>query len=306
MSESFKWLENRKTEPEQELGDMAQIWEASRLDLPEPPPTNEMWADLRTRMAEADLNAAPKIGFLSRLFGNPILAFAMVLVLSLGSWYGLRHLTRPSFAANRGIGQKLVTLDDTSTVTMHAASRLILSHDFNSENRNVYLKGEAFFEVEKGDKPFIIHAGPASIQVVGTKFNVYARDGVVRLDVTEGKVDFSTIVNGERKVERLIAGQSSVVEDGQAPKPPKPNELEGEKPLWMNDLYDVEGITLEAACKVLERRFDVKIKFDDELGSKPQGGTLILKDLELALESLCLNNGCKFRKVSDVYILEPL
>jgi len=215
-------------------------------------------------------------------------------------------LFRPAFSAERGIGQKLVTLDDASVVTMNAGSRLTLSHAFNKNNRNVYLEGEAYFEVEKGAAPFVISAGEAVVKVVGTKFNVYARDGQVRLDVTEGVVELSTTIAGHQEVVRLHAGESSIVEDGKAPKAPEPNQLKDEKPLWMKDFFDFEAVPLKEVCKVLERRFDITILFaSPDLDNELVEGSLTTNDLDATMNALVDLAGCTYRVTKDgVYMLE--
>lgn len=64
-------------------------------------------------------------------------------------------------------------LPDGSLVTLNANSTIIFPDAFTEEQRAVKLKGEAFFEVEKSDIPFIVHTNDeAYVRVYGTKFNV--------------------------------------------------------------------------------------------------------------------------------------
>ncbi len=71
--------------------------------------------------------------------------------------------------------KKKITLSDGTIVFLNAVSQLHIAADFNNKQRNVYLTGEAFFEVgHDPKKPFIVHTGTYSVNVLGTKFNVRA------------------------------------------------------------------------------------------------------------------------------------
>lgn len=68
-----------------------------------------------------------------------------------------------------------VTLPDGSVVWLNAGSLLIYPSTFLSDNRDVYLSGEGFFEVEKDkEHPFIVSTNHLRLKVLGTTFNVSA------------------------------------------------------------------------------------------------------------------------------------
>lgn len=70
--------------------------------------------------------------------------------------------------------EKLVLADGT-TVTLNSESQLKYPAEFNGTSREVYLSGEAFFEVKKdAQHPFVIHTDKMSIKVLGTSFDVKA------------------------------------------------------------------------------------------------------------------------------------
>lgn len=72
---------------------------------------------------------------------------------------------------------KVQSLQDGSLVTLNAASQLSFPETFSDEVREVELKGEAFFEVEKNpEKPFIIKTPTIEVEVLGTSFSVRSRD----------------------------------------------------------------------------------------------------------------------------------
>ena len=80
-----------------------------------------------------------------------------------------------------------VSLPDGSTVRINAASRL--QTHFSKDNRKVDFKGEAYFRVAPGRRPFIVNTPYASIEVLGTEFNVNTYDsGVTRITLVKGKI----------------------------------------------------------------------------------------------------------------------
>ena len=86
---------------------------------------------------------------------------------------------------------KVVELSDGSRITLNKNSHFAYSKDFNESDRNVSLKGEAFFEIKKSSKAFIISAIGTQIEVLGTKFNVITSTKETKVEVESGKVKFT-------------------------------------------------------------------------------------------------------------------
>lgn len=82
-----------------------------------------------------------------------------------------------------------VELEDGTTVHLNANSELRYPVKFTGEKREVYLTGEALFEVKKGSKPFIVNINNLLVRVYGTKFNVnsYNSDNIQTM-LIEGSV----------------------------------------------------------------------------------------------------------------------
>jgi transmembrane sensor len=105
-------------------------------------------------------------------------------------------------------GQRSVLLlPDGSKVWLNADSNLDFSKDFNtSSTREVFLKGEAYFDVVRNpNKPFIVRTSAISIRVLGTAFNVksYDEDRTIETTLVHGKVSISKI-GATREDEQLI------------------------------------------------------------------------------------------------------
>lgn len=97
---------------------------------------------------------------------------------------------------------QIITLSDGSSVLLQPKSKLSYPKIFRGNERNVYLSGEAFFEISKNPKkPFFVHANEIVTKVVGTSFRVkaYASQSDVEVLVRTGKVK----VNSNKKNHNL-------------------------------------------------------------------------------------------------------
>ncbi|SOE22703.1 ferric-dicitrate binding protein FerR, regulates iron transport through sigma-19 [Spirosomataceae bacterium TFI 002] len=103
---------------------------------------------------------------------------------------------------------KTFTLNDGSIVTLNSFSHFQYPEEFKGEERKVKITGEAFFEIAKDpEKPFIIEANGTEVKVLGTSFNVTARDQNVKVSVNTGLVVF-----GKKKKVILHKGEEAVFE----------------------------------------------------------------------------------------------
>ncbi len=105
-----------------------------------------------------------------------------------------------------------VDLPDGSKVYLNSESSLIYPSSFSGEKRNVQLKGEAFFEVQKDREHRFIVSGPCQtqIEVLGTSFNVEAfeRDSFISTTLVEGKVRFAYQKNQKLATVEMKPGQN--------------------------------------------------------------------------------------------------
>ncbi|MCF0070546.1 FecR family protein [Dyadobacter sp. CY261] len=90
---------------------------------------------------------------------------------------------------------KYVQLPDGSSVVLHRNSTLKYPQTFTGKKREVYLTGEAFFEVTKDrDQPFFVYAGELITKVHGTSFSIkaIANEAEITVAVKTGKVSVSS------------------------------------------------------------------------------------------------------------------
>jgi ferric-dicitrate binding protein FerR (iron transport regulator) len=85
-----------------------------------------------------------------------------------------------------------VILPDGTKVWLNCGSSLKFKTIYGNKIRDVYLNGEAYFEVAKNpDKPFLVYASSVTVKALGTSFNVkcYADDRTIETTLVEGKVE---------------------------------------------------------------------------------------------------------------------
>lgn len=102
-----------------------------------------------------------------------------------------------------------VTLSDGSVVTLNANSQLRYPIALNGDTREVELEGEAFFEISKSDKPFIVKCNGIQIRVYGTKFNV---NGYNSDEIKTALISGSVGIKYNNLENMLIPNQLSIVD----------------------------------------------------------------------------------------------
>jgi len=120
-------------------------------------------------------------------------AAAIILLLSLVSFliYSSRSSSRPiaaAPAAPKPLADQYLVLSDGSKVLLHKNAHIDYPPAFNGQTREVWLSGEAYFDIRHDKRPFIVHTGGIKTTVLGTAFNINALDRNITVTVTKGKV----------------------------------------------------------------------------------------------------------------------
>lgn len=167
------------------------------------------------------------------------------------------------------------TLTDGSIITLNKNSSLSYTEDFNSKTREVALKGEAFFDIERDTtKPFIINLESSSVKVLGTSFNiksnpedelvrVYVKSGVVLFEYLSDQTDSTYLSITLRKGDRV--SYNKVTRKLEKNENDSTNNLDM---YWMNQELIFDGIELGKVTQILETVYEVEIKFSDEQSKK--------------------------------------
>jgi len=125
-------------------------------------------------------------------FNSIWLAAAAVIVLLVSTVSLYYYFSKPENVIVTAQASNIEqVLPDGSVVSLHAGSQITYPSKFNSNTRNVELKGEAYFKVAHDKaKPFIVTSGDARVEVLGTQFNVNTKSssGSMEVVLTSGKV----------------------------------------------------------------------------------------------------------------------
>lgn len=285
---------------------MLRIWEESAMiHLPKAPDTNDAWMRMEQLLDRQDTATFQKTVFTPKV-QPPILkpkliwAVAAVLALTFISPILYNVYSKTTVVADRA-QFKNVTLTDGSIIHLNAESKLSYKKDFASDHRNMKLVGEAFFNVNEGEIPFIVEFGAAAVEVLGTKFNIHARETDVSISVLEGIVKVSGTEKSKDVV--LTTGQKINFADGS--NPGKPENIEHDKyPGWIYNRLILEHTNLKTVCKEIERKFDVKIEFASaDLGNITVTGVIEANEFNPVMETLATLAQRSFKFEKDTYII---
>jgi len=155
-----------------------------------------------------------------------------------------------------GKDYKLVLADGTE-VWMNAKSEIRFPMAFNGKTREVTISGEAYFDVKKDPaRPFIVHAGDVSVNVLGTAFNINAYANP-RIALASGKVAIKGR-NSDQTVQ-LDPGYEAVYNQNlfSIDAFDKRNTLG-----WMEGKYYFRHATLKEIGEVINRWFDIEVVFE--------------------------------------------
>ena len=279
------------------------IWDlCSKIEYKKAPSRQDVWMRLEQQI---EISAQPqkiktyKIPIFKRtLLPRLITAFFITILISIPT---IKMLSTVNIHSSYGHKTKTVSLNDGTKVHLNAGTTLSYSKNFNSTSREVTLSGEAYFEVEKSSSPFIISTDLAKVTVLGTKFNVRSREDGFEIGVNEGKVK---IENKTKSID-LKKGEQVDISINQ-PKILSVSKVSNFYPGWKNNKLICDNSSLEKICKELERTYDIKIQFQDNLQKNTTiSGIIDLSpnNLDSVLSSISLLSKRKFKLQGDSYIL---
>lgn len=148
-----------------------------------------------------------------------------------------------------------ITLPDNSKVSLNELSELEYNSSDWKDNRYLNLKGEAFFDVEKG-KRFDVNTDFGKVSVLGTEFNVLSRDGIFKVSCYEGLVQV-TYNNNEIK---LPAGSEFILASGKGVK----SSIAIAEPYWLKNMSVFENATFKDVIAEFETQYNITIDFSSD------------------------------------------
>ncbi len=248
---------------------------------------------------------------------NSWLRVAVILVIALGMGYYLmptpkelpieiepdpnyvERVTPPGVKAH-------ITLGDGSKIILNANSKLTFPKPFDKDKREVFLEGEAFFEIAKDTlRKFSVHSGGLETIALGTSFNIEAyTEGSCNVALVSGKVKVQDRGNSDRSDDKgttLSPGEMLKYN----PKGYKVKAFDEESVLgWTKKLILFDNTPLPIAVRVLENWYGVKFHFVNHPEKKVSFmGRFQDETLQNVLKGLSYAAGFTYRIDADrVYI----
>ncbi len=221
---------------------------------------------------------------------------AAVLIIGLGLFLLSKPFTTEKQYAENG-KRSTFLLPDDSEVAINSGSEIKYKKWNWNDNRSLELKGEAFFKVAKG-KTFDVNTELGTITVVGTQFNVRAREKRFEVECFEGKVK---VQFGSQKV-MLTKGKIVVIDNGKVISAQPTN---GDKPYWMNHEIRLNSVPLSEIISEMERQYNVKIALKNIRSNADFTGMIPSNNLENALKILGKTYNLQYQITKNTVILSP-
>jgi len=231
------------------------------------------------------------------------LAASVVFLISVGLYFLRDPFLYKSYAAEYGM-IKSVMLEDGSSVTLSANSSIKVLRDFmGHENREVWIKGEAFFEVSKNKNlmKFIVHTDNFDVEVLGTKFNVNNRRGKTEVMLAEGKVKLMA-----KDHDPLIMNPGEQVSLSNTEENFHKQIITTEKmESWRSNKLVFDDTSLAEVAIAIQDYYGVKVIISDSLLATRQfTGTLPNNDLEIVLLALSTSYKFEIERNNEYIILK--
>lgn len=218
-----------------------------------------------------------------RMYGQRMLKYAAILVVAflVGTYF------KPLFKLHKenqfatiqvmnGQTSHLFLFDGTE-VWLNSGTTFKYPQNFNTDERDVYIDGEAYFKVAHNKKlPFIVNTGKMQVEVLGTTFNVsaYSNESTQSVVLVEGKVQINNVEG--KKIADILPGQIATQSNGE-----KLNIHRTDPEFytsWKDGRVTFKDEMMGDIAKKLERWYNVKIRFaKPDLKNYTMTGTVLLK-----------------------------
>jgi transmembrane sensor len=218
------------------------------------------------------LNDRPKVGISRSVF---LYAAAATLLLIAVFTFLLNgeNLTAVSTAVGES---RRVELPDGSSIMLNANSGLKYGIENWANDRTVILEGEAFFEVKSGND-FVVETDEGNIKVLGTSFNIRARDENLKVVCYTGKVN----VSNNDSSNDLTPGHIIVIEKGEIIA--QSEDDTATLPSWIRGVSTFENAPFKTVLAELKNHYPLEIDYDGSFDDERLTVTFPNKNLELSV-----------------------
>ncbi|MES1159305.1 MAG: FecR domain-containing protein [Bacteroidota bacterium] len=237
-------------------------------------PVDEQLQEENWKAIEAAIRQVPEAAPVAGInWSRTFLVAASMIAVAFGIWYiGARTGTPQMSILRTGYGQvKDILLPDSSVVVLNSNSTLRIQQQWtDGDSRQVWLEGEAYFQVQKKlstHQKFVVHTRDLDVEVLGTKFNINTRRQHSIVSLEEGKVRLSMHGNVESVIEKktpmiLRPGQVVVVDEARQVKVNEEKDVTAHSG-WTRNEFHFDNTSLRDVARLIEDTYDYKMEAKD-------------------------------------------
>jgi len=296
-----EWIELQKllqnADNKKELEEYEGIWNAAEI-LGSKKNIDASWKKLENNL---NTNTYQK----RKLSNSPFLKIAAIFIVAFGlgilfNYYTSNYKSLKTALNNTKIqiplGSKSnITLPDGTKVWLNSGSSIQYSNDFIQNTREVFINGEAFFNVtDNKNVPFIVHTSHINIKVHGTSFNIksYENENIIETTLIEGLIEI-TGKNKNSSKSIFLKPEYKASFNKESNK----LEIKNIKPemylytSWIDNKFVFNNESLKSLTTRLERWYDLEIEIkNNELFNLRFSGTFTNETAEQAIHALKLSS----------------
>jgi ferric-dicitrate binding protein FerR (iron transport regulator) len=198
-----------------------------------------------------------------------------------------------------GDGAQLYTLADGSQVQLNHHSSI--AYRQKSGQRLVKMKGEVFFDVSRDEyKPFVINTSNAKVQVLGTSFNIRAREDALneRVYVESGKVAMEVKNSGRQML--LTQGQLGVLNKSEQSVQNVQSQTINDM-AWRTRKINFENANSQDIIELIASVYNVKLRIDEAFSNRTINVDFDNQPVEEVLDVISVLLGGELIVEGDIY-----
>lgn len=321
-----EWVKEDPTR-EKELQELKRVWQLTAdLELTHEDEVEQAWSVVKSKMDQSYADKPLELSSYSRDHNRSsnndgwkvFLKVAAVLLVAAGMFavYNYQDTEPEKVVKKEQVFESTVRAEygeqvrfrmrDGTVVTLNAGSKIRHDNQFGDENRELYLAGEAYFEVNnEGQKhPFVVKTDDARIKDIGTKFNInaYEEKKATEVVVTEGEVEVSPELEDSTNPGKAVSvKQGKMVNVSRASDQLTIKEANINQALgWLNKKLIFDNEQFEDIVKRLERYYNIEITIkDDSLKKKVVKASFDNERVEKVMSVLAISLGAKYEIEGD-------
>ena len=247
---------------------------------------DEVWSTIESKLDAKPARRSLRVNFKAISWA---VAASILLLIGAGTFMRFYQIKVETPAGKHQLAQ----LPDGSSINLNAESSLKYHPYWWRFNREIEFEGEGYFEVEKGKK-FTVISTKGTTQVLGTSFNIFARNEVYKVTCITGsvkvtsKTNDSVVLKPNSKAEIKVNGSISV----------QHNIETYPEIAWKNNIFLFTAVPIREVFYEIERQFGITIKTNVDSYALYTGNFSRDLDAEQVLSYVCPALGLDYSRTS--------